>query len=124
MKKAIIAAILLLALFLGSLWNIRYLDELTSSLIEKAETAKTLSHTGDRIGAEKALRSSAEAWLDADGYTHIFIRHAEVDAATDAYFEALDALRNADDADAALDKVIAHLQSIDSMEHITWKSVF
>ena len=54
------------------------------------------------------------------------IRHAEVDSATDAFYAALEPIltRDADAAESAIECLKAHLQSIDSMEHVSFRSVF
>jgi len=54
------------------------------------------------------------------------IRHAEVDSATDAFYAALEPIltHDADAAESAIECLKAHLQSIGSMEHVSFRSVF
>ena len=64
--------------------------------------------------------------MDADSYTHIFIRHPEIDSTTDAFYELLDSVSAGDikTTQGAFEKVEAHLASIAGMEHITIGSIF
>ena len=73
-----------------------------------------------------ALREAIERWYGAENYTHIMIRHAEVDSATDAFYAALEPIltHDADAAESAIECLKAHLQSIGSMEHVSFRSVF
>ena len=75
---------------------------------------------------EAALREDIERWYGAENYTHIMIRHAEVDSATDAFYAALEPIltHDADAAESAIECLKAHLQSIGSMEHVSFRSVF
>ena len=126
MRKAM-AALALLALLAGvSLWNIRYLDRLTGELEGHIERSRALCLQGDTAGAVRALTDALDLWYGAEGYTHVFIRHAEVNDVTDAFFDVFAALSEADAAaaDSQYDRLTAHLDSIDTMEHVTLKSVF
>ena len=126
MRKGCFALLMLALLFALSLWNIRTLDRLTSSMEEDIALSRGFCESENYSAAEATLRSALQTWKDAEGYTHVFIRHAEVDAASDAFFEALTALRtrNGEEALGAYDKLLYHLRSIDTMEHITLKAVF
>ena len=110
MKKTIAAAILLALLFGAAAWNIAHIDALTGSLTALAEDA---------------LHEAIELWYGAENYTHIMIRHSEVDSATDAFYAALETIltRDADAAESAIECLKAHLRSIASMEHVSIKSV-
>ncbi len=126
MKKAVFAAALLLLLLLLSMWNLHRIDALTDSLEQRAESVQRLWRAGDFDTAATVLEGAVDTWCAADGYTHIFIRHAEIDAASDAFYELLGHVYSEDApaAEAGLQKLLYHLDSIDSMEHVTFKSVF
>ena len=126
MNKTIGAGVLMLLLLGGSIWNIRYLDNLTVRLESQIEQSRSYWSDGNMDRAEEALRSALEDWHGEEGYTHIFIRHAEVDAVTDAFYNVMAALTGEDAASAGseYDRLTAHIRSIDSMEHVTVKSVF
>ena len=126
MRKAAAALALLLLLAGVSVWNIRYLDGLTGELEGRIERSRQLWSQGDMVGARCALDEALTIWYGAEGYTHVFIRHGEVNDVTDAFYDVYAAL-SGEDTDAAgsqYDRLEAHLDSIDTMEHVTWKSVF
>lgn len=126
MKKAVAAAILLALLFGAAAWNIAHIDSLTGSLTASADKALAYCRAEDYDAAEDALREAIELWYGAENYTHIMIRHAEVDSATDAFYAALEPIltHDADAAESVIECLKAHLQSIGSMEHVSFRSVF
>ena len=67
-----------------------------------------------------------DRWREAKSYTHIFLRHAELDAVSDAFFEVFIQLGAGDTAAAegAYDRLEEHLRSIDHMEQISLGAVF
>lgn len=126
MKRELVASALLLLLALGSWWNIRRVDSLTYELesrLEESENAAAQQRFDDAASyAEGALA----LWLESDGYTHIFIRHSEIDGASDAFYELTELIyqRDGDGLPSAYAKLKYHLDSIASMEHISLGSVF
>ncbi len=125
MKRELAAAVLLLALFIASLFNIRHLHGLTDGLCSLVEASQEACEAGSFEKAEVLLRSAMDDWKAAEGYTHVFIRHSEIDAATDAFCELLGDVRAGDGAAAsgAYEKLISHLQSLYTMERVTPGSV-
>ena len=125
MKKEWCAAGMVLCLIIGSIWNICHLEALAARMTEHIRGAETAAESGQIPLAEQELRLALEIWLDADGYTHVLIRHAEIDATSDAFYEALSALSEGDPKafPAACEKLQYHIDSIVSMEHVTPRSV-
>lgn len=125
MKKEWIAGALLAVLLGGAVYNIHYMDKLAQTLIGSVECSRAQMDTGDYAGAEASLRGAIDLWMGSDGYTHIFIRHPEIDSATDAFYELLSDVvsRDNDAAVGSFEKVEAHLTSIAGMEHITIGSI-
>lgn len=126
MNREICAYLLLLALFLGSLYNIHVMDTKIGSLRTEVEKAYESAQNGDFEDAERQLRSAADRWLDMDEYTHIFIRHTEIDSATDAFFDMLSdiASKDAEGVEGSYRKLDAHLQSLITIEHLSFGSIF
>ena len=75
MKKEIFAIALLVLLFTASLFNIWYFDDLTFRIEEELSLSRVQLASGDVPMAQEHLEKALNMWLDADGYTHIFIRH-------------------------------------------------
>lgn len=126
MKKELIAGSVILLLIAGAVINVLHLRALSSSLTEHIQNAQTASAEEIFDRAEKELRAALDTWLDADGYTHIFIRHSEIDSTSDAFYDALSCIaeQDGDGAVAACEKLQYHIDSIVSMEYVTLKSVF
>lgn len=126
MKKAVFALFLLGLLVGVSLWNLLHLKALTEELTGGIESARAYWLAEDFESAENTLDRVLKRWLDSDGYTHIFIRHSEIDAASDIFYDLhRDILaRDAEGAEANAEKLLYHLQSIYSMERLSMKSIF
>jgi hypothetical protein len=126
MKKTIVAAVLLLLLLIGTLFNIRCLDGSIEQMQGYVGAAQGRAEAGDYDGAVASLRQAIELWNGIDGYSHIFIRHSEIDGASDAFYDLLGDLyaRDADSAKGSFEKALYHLESISKIEHITLGSVF
>ena len=126
MTKELIAAALLVLLILGSWLNLLYLDALISDIEARLDLSMRSYWLGSGMQAHGELLDAFALWLHADSYTHVFIRHAEIDAASDAFYELQSAIfsHDADAAAAGCGKLLYHLRSMSSMEHVTVKSVF
>ncbi|MCM1149285.1 MAG: DUF4363 family protein [Butyricicoccus sp.] len=119
------AGILILALLLGAaVYNVHYLDGKMARLLEYVDTAQQLEQGGDRDGAQLMLRQAIEFWDGMSFYTHVFIRHSDIDSAMDAFYDCLGGLQSGEGSAAALEKLRAHLCSITDMEHISLGSIF
>ena len=126
MKKAVGAGLLLALLFGAAIWNIAHVDALAGSLTALLEEARSACREEDYDAAEDKIRAAIDLWYGSENYTHIMIRHSEIDSASDAFYAALETVltRDGDAAESAIDCLEAHLQSIASMEHVSFKSVF
>lgn len=124
MKKEIIALSLLVLLFAASLFNIWYFDRLCLDIAGEVNASSDALERGDMDAAQEHLNSALHTWLDADSYTHIFIRHPEIDSTADAFYELGQALEeNSESCRAAYDKLLYHLESIRTMEHLRFGSI-
>ena len=126
MKKTFLALALLLGLELLSGWNLRHLQKLTDELCFGVEEARSLAQEGNFTAADEALARSLDRWLDADGYTHVFIRHSEIDAATDIFYDLRGSIlaQETETVEAEAEKLLYHLRSIYTMERVSIRSVF
>ena len=124
MKRELAAGALLLLLMAGAWWNIRTVDRLTGELLAGLDASQAADEQGDHLAAQAALDKALNRWLEADSYTHIFIRHAEIDSTADAFYELqAQLLAGEGDSSAAYDKLRYHLDSIQRMEHPSLGSV-
>ena len=124
MKKEIIALLLLVLLFAASLFNIWYFDRLCLDIAGEVKASAVALERGEPEAAQEHLNSALHTWLDADSYIHIFIRHPEIDSTADAFYELGQALEeNSESCRAAYDKLLYHLESIRTMEHLRFGSI-
>ena len=124
MKRELAAGTLLALLIAGAWWNIRAVDRLTGEIMAGLDTAQAAEARGQSEEAREALDKALKRWLEADRYTHIFIRHAEIDATADAFYELQSQLLSGEgDSSAAYDKLRYHLESIRQMEHPSLGSI-
>ena len=124
MKRELAAGTLLALLIAGAWWNIRAVDRLTGDILAGLDTAQAAEARGQPEEAREALGKALKRWLEADRYTHIFIRHAEIDATADAFYELQSQLLSGEgDSSAAYDKLRYHLESIRQMEHPSLGSI-
>jgi len=126
MRKMIFASVLLALIFAGALLNLRYLNHYIGELQGDIAESRKSAEAGDLSGAEEKLWEAIDRWKAAEGYTHIFIRHSELDSATDAFYELLRDLyaRDVQSAMGSYEKVMAHLSSIDNIERVRLGSIF
>ena len=120
------ALLLLCLLMVLSYWNIRAVDRLSGDIMAELENCERLFLAGENPDAQAAMDKALNRWLSAEGYTHIFIRHSEIDSCSDAFYDAVEALDAKDDAavKAGLDKLRYHIQSIAKMERVSLGNVF
>lgn len=124
MKRELAAGALLLLLMAGAWWNIHAVDTLTGDILAGLDASQAAEEQGDHLTAQAALAKALNRWLEADSYTHIFIRHAEIDSTADAFYELqAQLLAGEGDSSAAYDKLRYHLDSIQRMEHPSLGSI-
>ena len=124
MKRELAAGTLLALLIAGAWWNIRAVDQITGEIMAGLDTAQAAEARGQPEEAREALDKALKRWLEADRYTHIFIRHAEIDSTADAFYELQSQLLSGEgDSSAAYDKLRYHLESIRQMEHPSLGSI-
>lgn len=126
MKKEIISALLLLLIFSGVLVNIRINERIVSSLINEVDMSYENLKNGNEDKAMQQLDTAIEHWLNLDGYTHIFIRHSEINSTTDAFygFRSDVGSGDADAANGSYGLLKETLLSLMTMEQISVGSVF
>lgn len=126
MKKEIISAVLLLLIFSGVLVNIRINERIVTSLINEVDMSYENLKSGNEDKAMQQLDTAIEHWLNLDGYTHIFIRHSEINSTTDAFygFRSDVGSGDADAANGSYGLLKETLLSLMTMEQISLGSVF
>ena len=126
MKKEIFAGALLLTMFIASIVNIWYLNKLTQNLIDIVETAEEEVFSGNWDKAAADVEDAARIWDKNDPYTHIVLRHFEIDDATDAIYQLLNEIyaKNEGGVRGEAKALTAQLDSLASIEEIKFGSIF
>ena len=125
-KKEICAALLLAVILTTAIINSNHLEALTSDLQELVDiTAKAAADDNWSIAEENAEKLS-DKWHEMDPYTHIVLKHSEIDSTTDAIYELLKAVYSKElgEVMGATRLASEHLFSISSMEKIRFGSIF
>lgn len=125
MKKEIIALLLLALLFTGSLYNIRVIEKMVNTLESGVEASFSAAEIGDFDTAHKLIDEASTDWLSRDAYTHIFIRHSEINSTTDAFFGYISDISAEDigSAEGSYGLLMAQLDSLKTMEEISFGSI-
>lgn len=126
MKKEMAALAVLLLLFAGSMYNYHYLENLTEEIRKNVVLSYESMTLGNTEKARESLESAIDRWQDAEGYTHIFIRHSEIDSTSEAMFTALSCIGEADAEEycGAYRHLLYRLDDLLHMEKINPGSIF
>ena len=126
MKKEIAAAVILALVFIGVLVNIKVAGNIILSLEEDVTAAYESAEKGDFDHAKPQLDAAVEHWMSLDGYTHIFIRHSEINSTTEAYFQLKSDIYAEDmgAVEGSYGLLMATLDSLMTMEQLSLGSIF
>lgn len=126
MKKEIIISCFLILMLTAALINIKYLNNLTDDVNRLINEASTYAQSEDWVQAEKAAEAAAALWSDSDSYTHVVLRHSEIESATDSIYGLLEQIyaRQAGATRGAAQAAIARLESLSAIEQIKLGSIF
>ncbi len=125
-KREYVAIAVFLLLIALSVWNIESIDSLTGGIEISLSKSQSAAEKLDFGAANAYLDEGLSRWLAAEGYTHIFLRHPEIDSTADAFYELKAVLMQEDltACAAAYGKLRYHLDSITGMEHLSLGSIF
>ena len=124
MTRELCAYALLAAILIGSLLNISFMEGTVGELREEAYRAYLAAEAGDTDTARDILTAASDRWASLDSYTHVFIKHGDINSATDAFFDMLTCIENGDPALGSYRRLDAQLYSIVSAEGLSFGSIF
>ena len=121
MKKEGLAITIILFVILGSVLNLRYLTSLIHELAAQTNKAVSEAEAENWTTSEALASDVMMQWMKMDKYTHIFIRHGEIDAVTDAFCSLLGAIKSRDTSDIFMAQLTLHsrLNELVEMERVT-----
>lgn len=121
MKKTYIAIAIVTLLIVLTGWNLHYLEQF---LTQRQQEVTASRRAETREEATTLLEQSLEEWNAASRYTHIFLRHSDIDNATDAYYDLLQQLQDSEtDPGPSYNYLLDQLWRIWEMEQISLGSV-
>ena len=126
MKKELFTALLLMGIFTACLINISYIGKLTGEINELISQSMELADRGEWKAAAKSAETAVNLWHAHDAYTHIVIKHADIDSATDALHDLLAEIysESCGNVNGTALKARYHFECIYNMEKISFGSVF
>ena len=125
MKKEGFALLLLFVIVSGSVMNLHYLRSLSGELTQCVAFVSAEAARGNWEEAETQASAALEHWSGSDKYTHIFIRHREIDAITEDFCGLLGAIRSRDPGElyAARLSLMLRLENLYEMERFKTGSI-
>lgn len=125
MKKEGLAITIILFVILGSVLNLRYLKSLIHELDAQTNEAVSEAEAENWTISEALASDVMMQWMKMDKYTHVFIRHGEIDAVTDAFCSLLGAIKSRETSDIFMAQLTLHsrLNELVEMERVTPGSI-
>jgi TRAP-type C4-dicarboxylate transport system substrate-binding protein len=126
MKKEIFIGCFLALMLAAAIVNIHFLNKLTDDVTQHIEDARDFAARGDWDKAGKKAEEAAQMWSESDTYTHLVLRHPEVESATDAIYAFMQEVYAKEEgaAKGAAEAAISRMKSISSIEQIKFGSIF
>ena len=126
MKKEIFVIALLAAMLTAAIANVWYLNKLTDEVIAAAENAANLAAAGKWSDAQSAAEAAAKKWEEREGYTHMVLRHSEIEQCTEVLNDLRKEIYMKEEGGVrgALAAVRSQMTSIASIERVKLGSIF
>ena len=126
MKKELCALFTLLLLIAGAIGNLTHLNTLMEQISNHINYSMLYCSLDDYQAAHTETSKALELWESEEPYTHIFIRHTEIDAFSDVFFDILSAIQNREKYEAEnLLRKLQHLaDNMVAMESVSLGSIF
>ncbi len=126
MKKEIMISVFLILMLSAAFVNIHYLNKLTDNIIALVDKADESAQDENWAAAENNAEAAAELWTGSDTYTHLVLRHSEIEEATDALYGLLEQIyaKESGAVKGAAQAAAARLESLATIEEIRFGSIF
>ena len=125
-KKEIFSVCLISVMLIAALVNTYCINSLTTEMNGFIEESIEAIKKDDWEYAENQIKLAEKLWIDKKGYTHIVLRHSEIDTVSDALYDCVAYVRDQSvhAAVTAAQKVMYFLNSMYDMERVRFGSVF
>lgn len=126
MKKEICAIMVLLLLIAGAIGNIIHLKQITEQISSNLNYALLYCSLEDYEAVYTETVKAQKSWTDAEKYTHVFIRHSEIDKINEIFYDILSAAQNKEkyETDFLLQKLQHFSNYLVKMETASVGSIF
>ncbi|UOO38658.1 DUF4363 family protein [Oscillospiraceae bacterium CM] len=126
MKKELFIGVFFTLIIAAAIVNIYFLNKLTDHVTQLVDEAGAYAAAEKWDAAGRKAEEASALWEGSDGYTHLVLRHPEIDAATDALYDLLEKIyaRESGGAEGAAKAARARLHSISAIEQIKIGSIF
>ena len=126
MKKELCAILTILLLIAGSVANLIHLNQTTEQISNHIRYGNLYCSLDDYSAANKEMSKALEIWSTEEYYTHVFIRHCEIDTICDLFYDALSSINNHEkyESQILLKKLQHRIDTLVKMEKISLGSIF
>lgn len=126
MKKEIAAVALLILLIAAAALNTAHIQTLTGDVSGYLTRSQEAALSGDMDAAMESYRAALSLWEGERSYCNVFIRHPELDASYDTFYDLEETLLSGDTESlpAIYSKLLYHLDCIAYMERPSCGSIF
>ena len=126
MKKELCAILALILLVAGAAGNLIHLNKLMEQITNHIDYSLLYCSLEDYAAAHTETTKAMQVWQGAENYTHIFIRHSEIDNMNDIFYDTLAAIKNKDrsESESMLEKLQHYTDNLIDMEQLSLGSVF
>ncbi len=126
MKRELFAAALLLLLIIASLFNLSHVQKLTDELLIYLSQSENALESNNAQLAMEYWEKAFKLWESSYSYTHIFIRHQEIDSTAEDFYSVKELILQEETtaSSAAYQQLRYRLECIARMEKPTLGSVF
>ncbi len=126
MKKELFVGVFLALLLTASFFNIHYIGKLTDDVRQRVDHAVSCAEAENWGEAEKKAEEAIAIWTGRDTFTHLVLRHSEIEAATESLYALAQQIYSRDKgaAKGAGQAASARLASIADIERVRLGSIF
>ena len=126
MKKELFALLTVILLIAGSIGNLTHLNKTANQISDHIDYCAQYCSRDDFTSANKEIMKAIQVWENAEHYTHVFIRHSEIDSISDLFYDAQSAIQSLEkhEAKCMLEKLQHHANSLVRMEKLSLGTIF
>ena len=126
MKKELFAILTMFLLIAGSIGNLIHLNQTVDEISNHIEYCRLYCSLEDYSAANTEIVKAKQVWESAEKYTHVFIRHSEIDTISDLFYDIQSAIESREkfEAECTLMKLKHHADSLINMEKVSLGTIF